>query len=63
MLATLASTFCQFDDGHFLVIAIVGVAALLASGCRRPSRRCNRCRQVNREEAIFCAQCGRRLGQ
>lgn len=51
-----------FDDGHLFVAAVVSAAMILLTSGRKTSRRCHHCRQTNREEAIYCAQCGRRLG-
>jgi hypothetical protein len=50
-----------FDLDRLFVIAAVVAVVVIASLQRRPSRQCPRCREVNREAAVFCAQCGERL--
>jgi hypothetical protein len=55
MIAAMLAVSCPFDDGHLLVIAVVSMAVMLAATGRRP--------QVNREEAVYCAQCGKRLSE
>jgi len=52
----------RFDDAHLFAIAVVAaVVAITVSAIRRPPRRCTRCREINREQAIYCAQCGTKL--
>jgi len=58
---TLISAFFGLDDHHLFTVAIVAVIVFLATSSRRPSRRCTRCREINREQAVYCAQCGTRL--
>ncbi len=43
------------------IILLIGVIAFLATSARRSRLRCSKCRELNRESAIFCAQCGTRL--
>jgi rRNA maturation endonuclease Nob1 len=50
-----------FNDHYIIVVAIFALSFFLALTARRPARRCPRCHEVNREQAIFCAQCGSRL--
>jgi hypothetical protein len=57
------ATFCGFEDGSLFVVAVVSAALVLATSGRRSSRRCSRCSQLNREEAIYCAQCGKKLSE
>ena len=47
-------------DG-FCCVGFIVVAAVLAASTQRAARRCPGCREINREAAIFCAQCGARL--
>lgn len=42
-------------------VAVVVAIVLLATSVRRCSRRCSKCQEINREVAVFCAQCGTRL--
>ncbi len=58
--ATLA-TCVQLDDRHLFGIMIAVAVVVLVASFRRPSRRCPRCQQINREQAVYCAQCGERL--
>ena len=57
----LAVAFFGFDNQNLLAVAIVAVVVFFATASRRPSRRCTRCREINREQAVYCAQCGTRL--
>jgi len=57
----LTAAFFSWDDHHLFTVAIVAVIVFLATSSRRPSRRCTRCREINREQAVYCAQCGTRL--
>jgi hypothetical protein len=56
----LANPFYVGRDG-LVCIAVVMVIVFLATSTRRSARRCPRCHEINREPAIFCAQCGARL--
>ncbi len=51
----------RFDIDGLVCIGIVVAIAVLATSFRKAARRCPRCSEVNREAAIFCAQCGKRL--
>ena len=55
--------FCPFDDSSLFIVAIVSAVLVLATSGRRSSRRCSRCSQLNREEAIYCSQCGKKLSE
>lgn len=59
---TIAQVIAQrFDIEALLLMGGVIVIVLMVTSSRRPCRRCPKCREVNREVAIFCAQCGQRL--
>jgi hypothetical protein len=45
----------------FIFVGVVGIIAFLMTAGRRARRACKNCGEVNREEAIYCAQCGARL--
>ena len=47
-------------DG-LLCIGVIVVIVLLATSSNKVARRCSRCGEVNREAAVYCAQCGNRL--
>jgi len=51
----------RFDIEALLWIGGVIVIVLMVTTSRRTCRRCSRCREMNREAAVFCAQCGQRL--
>ncbi len=51
----------HFGDRGFLCVALVAVIVFLATATRRSARRCPRCKEVNREGAVYCAQCGTHL--
>lgn len=61
MIETILAAALRFDERHLLAAAVVAVIAVVVTSARRPSRRCKHCRQLNREHAVFCAQCGQRL--
>lgn len=47
-------------DG-LLCIGVIVVIVVLATSSNKIARRCSRCGEVNREAAVYCAQCGNRL--
>jgi rRNA maturation endonuclease Nob1 len=49
--------------GALVLGVLVVVVLILFSSFRGTSKRCSRCKEVNRPPAIFCAQCGTRLSQ
>ena len=51
----------RFGDDGLVCVALVAVIVFLATSTRRTARRCPRCKEINRDAAIFCAQCGMRL--
>lgn len=53
--------FWFFSNAEVLVGAGVLVMFVLAALPRGQSPICRRCREINRDEALFCAQCGTRL--
>jgi len=53
--------FFGLENENILAVAIVALVVFFATASRRPSRRCARCREINREQAVYCAQCGGRL--
>ncbi len=57
---TLASAL-RFDKGQIIVVGLVAVIVFLATSTRSAPRRCPRCREINRLQAIYCAQCGTHL--
>lgn len=59
-LAFLASFF-GLDGRQVFFICLIAVIAFLATASRRTGRVCTRCREHNRPQAVYCAQCGQRL--
>ncbi|MCH8147954.1 MAG: hypothetical protein IH987_08160 [Planctomycetes bacterium] len=57
----LLSALLAVRDNAFVCIALVAVVVFLATSTRRSAHRCPRCKEINREAAIYCAQCGTRL--
>lgn len=55
---TLA-TATQWDG--LLCIGVIVVIVVLATSSNKSARRCSRCGEVNREAAVYCAQCGNHL--
>jgi hypothetical protein len=49
------------DGEELFVAALITVIVFLATSARRSPGRCPRCREINRDQARFCAQCGSRL--
>lgn len=61
MLTSVPALGLWFDSDGLVCIAVVAVIVFLATSTRRTARRCPRCQEVNRDVAMYCAQCGRRL--
>ncbi|MEK6799209.1 MAG: zinc ribbon domain-containing protein [Planctomycetota bacterium] len=61
VLISFVGASLALDDRPIAVILVIVVLILAIGMLRRPSMRCPRCQQVNREQAVFCAQCGQRL--
>ena len=57
----LLLSYWGWDDEHVFGFAVVAVMVYLVTSFRRPSRRCPRCKEINRDQARFCAQCGTQL--
>ncbi len=57
----LLSVVLAARDNAFVCIALVAIIVFLATSTRRSAHRCPRCKEINREAAIYCAQCGTRL--
>ncbi len=51
----------HFGDRGFVCVVLVAVIVFLATSTRRSARRCRRCKEVNRDGAVYCAQCGANL--
>lgn len=51
------------DRENIFVVVVVLVGIFVANAFRRRPNRCPRCRELNREQALYCAQCGTRLPQ
>ncbi|UCC31290.1 MAG: zinc-ribbon domain-containing protein [Phycisphaerales bacterium] len=51
----------RFDYDGLVCIGVVAIIVFLATSSRRSARRCPRCQEINREAAVYCAQCGTRL--
>lgn len=47
--------------GQLFILVTIAVIVFFATSKRGPGHRCRRCRELNRPQAIFCAQCGLRL--
>jgi rRNA maturation endonuclease Nob1 len=63
MMLGLPSPASFIDGEELFVAAVIAVAVLFATSVRRTPSRCPRCREVNRDHAQFCAQCGTRLSK
>ncbi len=58
MIAVQLAMGLRFDYDGLLCVGIMAVIVFLATSTRRSTRRCPRCKEINREVASFCAQCG-----
>lgn len=61
MIEMMLTLGWKFPGDDLVCIALVAVIVFLGTSTRRTARRCPRCKEVNRDGAIFCAQCGTRL--
>lgn len=61
MFTSAIAAALRFDLDGLVCIGVVVIIVFLATSTRRSARRCPRCQEINREAAIFCAQCGMRL--
>ena len=60
-LAVATATAIRLDG--LLCIGVIVLIVVLATSSNKIARRCSRCGEVNREAAVFCAQCGNRLSK
>lgn len=60
-LLTFLDTFDFLDRRNMLVLGGLAIIVFLATSVRKPTNRCPSCREVNRDHANYCAQCGTRL--
>ncbi len=51
----------QLSNREIAIIAVVAVVVMWATSARKPGRRCPRCQELNRDYAVYCAQCGEKL--
>ena len=61
MLSTLPLLAFRLTGLEIGVIVVVVLFALWVASARKPGRRCKRCQELNREHALYCAQCGEKL--
>lgn len=61
MIASASAIAFRFDYEGLVCVGVVAVIVFLAMSTRRSARRCPRCQEINREAAVYCAQCGARL--
>ncbi len=61
MLGYLISSVLASRDNGFICIGLVALIVFLATSTRRSAHRCRRCKEINREAAVYCAQCGTKL--
>jgi predicted amidophosphoribosyltransferase len=50
-------------DSFLIVMMVVAVVVFLAVSAPRGKPRCPKCHEHNRDNAIYCAQCGTRLSR
>lgn len=55
------ASFFRMNQEVILFIVVVAIIVFLLTSNRRSAPHCPRCKQVNRDHAIYCAQCGERL--
>ena len=61
MIGTALAMCLWFEYDGLICVGVVALIVFLATSTRRSAKRCPRCREINREAAVFCAQCGERL--
>ena len=61
MIDGILASFLRLDHEGILFIVVVAVIVFLLTSGRRSAPQCPRCKQVNREHAVYCGQCGERL--
>jgi hypothetical protein len=61
MIATALAVGLRFDFDGLVCVGVVAIIVFLATSTRRSARQCPRCREINRQPAVYCAQCGTRL--
>ena len=61
MLGCLITSVLASRDNGFVCIALVAIIVFLGTSSRRSAHGCRRCKEINREAAVFCAQCGTKL--
>lgn len=61
MIFSVLAAGLRFERDGLICIGLVAVIVFLATSTRRSARRCPRCKEINREQARFCAQCGASL--
>ena len=66
MLAVVFNLVSQFLAIHLsrrelLIVGVVVAVVMWATSARKPGRRCKRCQELNRDRAVYCAQCGEKL--
>jgi hypothetical protein len=55
------ASFFRMNHEAILFIVVVAIIVFLLTSSRRSAPHCRRCKQVNRDHAVYCAQCGERL--
>jgi len=61
VIALTLGVALPFELDGLVCVGVVAIIVFLATTTHRSARRCPRCWEINREAAIFCAQCGTRL--
>lgn len=63
MYATIDVLASSIDGEELFFLTVLVVAVFVAGSFRKSPHRCPRCRELNREQAQFCAQCGTKLSK
>ncbi len=53
----------QLSNREIAIVAVVAAVVMWATAARKPGRRCKRCQELNRDHAVYCAQCGEKLSK
>jgi len=61
VIDVVQASFFRMNHEAILFIVVVAIIVFLLTSNRRSTPHCPHCKQVNRDHAVYCAQCGERL--
>ena len=63
MFESILAAMFRIGSDYLLLLGAVVVIVFLATSSRKQGQRCGRCQEMNRNAAVYCAQCGVRLSE